>query len=56
VVRGGEARTGGLGVFERSYHKARVRRNPNTNEAIDVAGKWVMRLRPAKDVKDVVNK
>ncbi|MFI9841596.1 HU family DNA-binding protein [Nonomuraea sp. NPDC051941] len=56
VAAGREVRIGGLGVFERAYHRARVRRNPNTNEAIEVPGKWVMRFRPAKGVQAVVNK
>jgi DNA-binding protein HU-beta len=56
VTTGEEVRIGGLGVFDRAYHQATVRRNPNTNEAINVPGKWVMRFRPAKGVKDAVNK
>ncbi|MFI6497116.1 HU family DNA-binding protein [Nonomuraea typhae] len=56
VAAGEDVRLGGLGVFERTYQQARVRRNPNTNEAIDVPGKWVMRLRPGKNVKAAVNK
>ncbi|MEV0379733.1 HU family DNA-binding protein [Nonomuraea sp. NPDC050643] len=56
VAAGQEVRIGGLGVFERVYRKARVRRNPNTNEVIDVPGKWVMRFRPATKVKAAVSK
>ncbi|MBB6557225.1 HU family DNA-binding protein [Nonomuraea rubra] len=56
VAAGGEVRIGRLGVFDRNYHKATARRNPNTNEVIDVPGKWVMRFRPAKAVKAAVNK
>ncbi|NRQ31218.1 HU family DNA-binding protein [Nonomuraea sp. NN258] len=54
VVGGGEVRIGGLGVFDRSYHKATARRNPNTNEVVEVLGKWVMRFRAATKVKAAV--
>ncbi|MEV4472875.1 HU family DNA-binding protein [Nonomuraea sp. NPDC049504] len=56
VATGQEVRIGGLGVFDRAYHQATIRRNPNTNEAFSVPGKWVMRFRPAKSVKAAVNK
>lgn len=56
VAAGGEVRIGGLGVFDRSYHKATARRNPNTSEVVEVPGKWVMRFRPAIKVKAAVNK
>ncbi|GAA4946533.1 nucleoid DNA-binding protein [Nonomuraea thailandensis] len=56
VAAGGEARVGGLGVFDRSYHKATARRNPNTNEVVEVPGKWVMRFKAATKVKAAVNK
>ncbi|MEV1170139.1 HU family DNA-binding protein [Nonomuraea sp. NPDC049784] len=56
VATGQEVRIGGLGVFERVYRKAREARDPNTNEPIDVPGKWTIRFRPAKEAKDAVNK
>ncbi|WP_327583328.1 HU family DNA-binding protein [Nonomuraea sp. NBC_00507] len=56
VATGEEVRIGGLGVFDRVYRKARIARDPNTNEEISVPGKWVMRFRPGKGAKDAVNK
>ncbi|MEV0994344.1 HU family DNA-binding protein [Nonomuraea sp. NPDC050202] len=56
VATGEEVRIGGLGVFDRVYRKARVAQDPNTGEAVDVPGKWVMRFRPGKRAKDAVNK
>lgn len=56
VAAGQEVRVGGLGVFDRDYRKAREARNPNTNEVVEVPGKWVMRFRPSTAVKTAVNK
>ncbi|MFG1965722.1 HU family DNA-binding protein [Nonomuraea sp. NPDC049028] len=56
VAAGQEIRVGGLGVFDRDYRKAREARNPNTNEVVEVPGKWVMRFRPSTKVKTAVNK
>ncbi|TMR92830.1 HU family DNA-binding protein [Nonomuraea basaltis] len=56
VAKGDEVRIGRFGIFDRVYRKARVARDPNTNEEIGVPGKWVMRFRPAKGAKDAVSK
>ncbi|MEU7911390.1 HU family DNA-binding protein [Microbispora bryophytorum] len=56
VAAGGEVRIGGLGVFERDYREAREARNPNTNEVVEVPGKWVMRFRPSTAAKAALNK
>ncbi|MFG3438397.1 HU family DNA-binding protein [Nonomuraea sp. NPDC047897] len=55
VASGEEVRIGGLGVFDRVYHKARVARDPNTGASVNVPGKWGMRFRPGKRAKDAVN-
>lgn len=56
VATGEEVRIGGLGVFERVYRKSREARDPNTNQAIAVPGKWVMRFRPSTAARNAVGK
>jgi len=46
----------GLGRLVKAHRKARMGRNPQTGEAIKIKAKTVVRLRPAKVLKDAVLK
>ena len=44
----------GIGRAVKAHRKARMGRNPQTGEAIKIKAKTVVRLRPAKALKDSV--
>ena len=44
----------GLGRLVKSNRKARMGRNPQTGEAIEIPAKTVVKFRVAKAVKDVI--
>jgi len=46
----------GLGRLVKAHRKARMGRNPQTGEAIKIKAKTVVRLRPAKALKDAILK
>jgi DNA-binding protein HU-beta len=46
----------GLGRVVKAHRKARMGRNPQTGEQIKIKAKTVVRLRPAKVLKDAVLK
>jgi DNA-binding protein HU-beta len=46
----------GIGRVVKAHRKARMGRNPQTGEAIKIKAKTVVRLRPAKMLKDAVLK
>ena len=46
----------GIGRVVKAHRKARMGRNPMTGEAIKIKAKTVVRLRPAKALKDAVLK
>ena len=46
----------GLGRIVKAHRKARMGRNPQTGEAIKIKAKTVVRLRPAKALKDAILK
>ena len=46
----------GIGRIVKAHRKARMGRNPQTGEAIKIKAKTVVRLRPAKAMKDAVLK
>ncbi len=46
----------GLGRLVKAHRKARIGRNPQTGEQIKIKAKTVVRLRPAKVLKDAVLK
>src|SRR6516164_592098 len=46
----------GIGRVVKAHRKARMGRNPQTGEAIKIKAKTVVRLRPAKALKDAVLK
>src|SRR5206468_5260958 len=46
----------GIGRVVKAHCKARMRRNPQTGEAIKIKAKTVVRLRPAKALKDAILK
>ena len=46
----------GIGRVVKAHRKARMGRNPQTGEAIKIKAKTVVRLRPAKVLKDAVLK
>src|SRR6201995_5991299 len=46
----------GIGRIVKAHRKARIGRNPQTGEAIKIKAKTVVRLRPAKVLKDAVLK
>lgn len=45
-----EVRLPGLGTFKTVYRDARTGRNPSTGETVHIAGKNVLKFKPAKDV------
>jgi DNA-binding protein HU-beta len=46
----------GIGRAVKAHRKARMGRNPQTGEAIKIKAKTVVRLRPAKALKDAILK
>ena len=46
----------GIGRLVKAERKARMGRNPQTGEAIKIKAKTVVRLRPAKALKDAILK
>ena len=46
----------GIGRVVKAHRKARMGRNPQTGEAIKIKAKTVVRLRPAKPLKDAILK
>jgi len=46
----------GIGRIVKAHRKARMGRNPQTGEAIKIKAKTVVRLRPAKALKDAILK
>jgi len=46
----------GIGRVVKAHRKARIGRNPQTGEQIKIKAKTVVRLRPAKALKDAVLK
>ena len=52
----GKIPLGGLGAVKLQARKARMGRNPATGEAIKIAAKTVVKIAPAKGLKDAFNK
>ena len=52
----GKIPLGGLGAVKLVDRKARIGRNPATGEQIKIPAKTVVKLTPAKAMKDVFNK
>jgi DNA-binding protein HU-beta len=52
----GKIPLGGLGAVKLQQRKARMGRNPATGEAIKIAAKTVVKIAPAKGLKDAFNK
>jgi nucleoid DNA-binding protein len=44
----------GFGSFKASYQKPRTARNPQTQEPIEVPGKWTPKFKPGKALKESV--
>lgn len=45
----------GFGTFEARRRKARVGRNPRTQETIRIGPSWSLVFRPGKELKDLVS-
>mgnify|MGYP003908301703 CR=1 FL=1 len=56
VKKNGRFTYPGFGTFTVRNRKARMGRNPQTGEAIKIKAKTVVRLRPAKALKDAILK
>ncbi len=54
IARGEEVSIAGLGKFKRADRKARVGRNPQTGEAVQIKATSVPKFLPAKEFKEVV--
>ncbi len=52
----GKIPLGGLGAIKLVDRKARIGRNPATGEQIKIAAKTVVKITPAKGLKDAFNK
>jgi DNA-binding protein HU-beta len=52
----GKIPLGGLGAVKLVDRKARIGRNPATGEQIKIAAKTVVKITPAKGLKDAFNK
>ena len=46
----------GFGTFQVVERKARKGRNPQTGEEIDIPAKKVVRFKPGKNLKELINK
>lgn len=56
LSRGDEVRVAGFGVFLVANRAARMGRNPKTGQPIQVPASKAARFRPAKSLKDSVNR
>ena len=56
LKKGSKIRIAGLGILQVRKRAARMGRNPQTGEAIKIKAKTVVRLRPAKALKDAILK
>lgn len=52
VARGYKVRINGFGAFEAKHRKARIARNPRTNEQLLVPARMLPVFTPGKDFKD----
>jgi len=55
LVRGEEVRIAGFGVFEARTRSARVARNPSNGEMVRIPERRVVRFRPGKMFREIVN-
>lgn len=56
MEKGGKVQLVGFGTFETTERKARVGRNPKTNEEIQIPASRGMRFKQGKQVKERLNK
>ena len=56
LVRGEKVQLSGFGTFEAKEREARVGRNPQTKEAIEIPASKAPAFKPAKTLKDAVSK
>ena len=54
VSKGHDVRVSGFGIFERRARKARVGRNPQTGESVQVPAKKYPKFRPASEFRGSV--
>lgn len=52
---GGKIRMTGFGTFEVKERKARISKNPHTQEPVSVSASRAVVFRPGKELKDYVN-
>ncbi|MCK4415006.1 MAG: HU family DNA-binding protein [Candidatus Eisenbacteria sp.] len=55
IKKGGEVPLTGLGKFKVSRRKARMGRNPQTGEAIEIPAKKVVKFSVAKTLKETIS-
>lgn len=56
LVQGEKVQLAGFGSFEVKTRKARVGRNPRTNQAIEIPASRSTAFKPSKTLKDAVGK
>lgn len=55
LLKNGKAQVAGFGAFKVNVQPARVARNPQTGEAVNVPEKRVVKFTPFSGLKDAVN-
>ena len=56
MAAGERVQVSGFGIFEAKQRQARVGRNPATKESIEIPASTLPAFKPAKALKDAVNK
>ena len=56
LAKGEEVSIAGLGIFYTKFKPSGMKRNPKTGEQVKVEAKSVPKFRPAKNLKDIVEK
>ncbi len=55
IVNGEDVRIANFGSFTKKQRKARVGRNPQTGEAVEVPSRWAPKFRPSDRFKELTN-
>ena len=56
MAAGERVQVSGFGIFEIKERQARIGRNPQTNESVEIPASTLPSFKPAKALKDAVNK
>jgi DNA-binding protein HU-beta len=56
MKKGDKVNISGFGIFTAKHKEARTARNPKTGASVQVPAKTAAKFRPAKNLKEVLNK